>query len=62
MRGERDAKEKHRKVYEKSLTGLSSQLSNDLERKDINFIIGRLSDFDMLNKNIFIGLSYEIFR
>ncbi len=50
MQGERDAKEKLGEVYEESLTGLYRQLSNDLERKDINFIIGRLSDFDMLNE------------
>ncbi len=50
MQGESDAKEKHGEVYEKSLTGLYSQLSQDLERKDIKFIIGRLSDFDMLNE------------
>jgi len=50
MQGERDAREMHGEVYEKSLTGLYRQLSNDLERKDINFIIGRLSDFDMLNE------------
>lgn len=50
MQGERDAKEKHGEVYKKSLTGLYKQLSSDLNRKDINFIIGRLSDFDMQNK------------
>jgi len=50
MQGERDANEKLGDVYEKSLTGLYKQLSNDLERKDINFVIGRLSDFDMLNE------------
>ena len=50
MQGERDAREKLGEVYEKSLIGLYKQLSNDLERKDINFIIGRLSDFDMLNE------------
>ena len=50
MQGERDAKEKLGEVYEESLTGLYRQLSNDLERKDINFVIGRLSDHDMLNK------------
>lgn len=49
MQGERDAKEKLGEVYEKSLIGLYKQLSNDLERKDINFVIGRLSDFDMSN-------------
>ncbi len=50
MQGERDAREKLGEVYEKSLIGLYNQLSNDLKRKDINFIIGRLSDFDMLNE------------
>lgn len=49
MQGERDAREKFGEVYEKSLLGLYNQLSNDLKRKDINFIIGRLSDFDMEN-------------
>ncbi len=50
MQGEKDAREELGEVYEESLTGLYKQLSNDLERKDINFIIGRLSDFDMLNE------------
>jgi len=50
MQGERDAKDKLGEVYEESLTGLYRQLSSDLERKDINFIIGRLSDCDMLNE------------
>lgn len=50
MQGERDANEKLGDVYETSLIGLYKQLGNDLERKDINFIIGRLSDFDMLNE------------
>ena len=51
MQGEKDAKEKHGEVYEKSLLGLHRQLGQDLEdRKDINFIIGRLSDFDMQNE------------
>ena len=51
MQGERDAREKLGDVYEKSLIGLYNQLCTDLDRKDINFIIGRLSDFDMLNEN-----------
>jgi len=50
MQGERDAREKLGEVYDKSLRGLYNQLSRDLKRKDINFIIGRLSDFDMTNK------------
>lgn len=49
MQGERDAREKHGDVYEKSLIGLYDQLSDDLKREDINFIIGRLSDFDLSN-------------
>lgn len=50
MQGERDAREKHGAVYEASLIGLYDQLRNDLARKDINFIIGRLSDFDLSNE------------
>lgn len=50
MQGERDAREKHGDVYEASFKGLIDQLEKDLNRKDINFIIGRLSDFDMDNK------------
>jgi len=49
MQGERDAKEKHGDVYKKSLEGLLNQLSSDLNRDDINVVIGRLSDFDMKN-------------
>ncbi|MDT8388888.1 MAG: sialate O-acetylesterase [Lentisphaeria bacterium] len=50
MQGERDAKEKHGDVYEASFKGLITQLEKDLGRKNINFVIGRLSDFDMDNK------------
>ena len=50
MQGERDAREQLGEVYKKSLIGLYNQLSNDLHRKDMNFIIGRLSDFDMMNE------------
>ncbi len=50
MQGERDAKEKQGDVYEKSLLGLYNQLSTDIDRNDMNFIIGRLSDFDMNNE------------
>lgn len=49
MQGERDAYEKHGDVYARSLEGLLAQLSEDLVRKDINFVIGRISDFDMDN-------------
>lgn len=49
MQGERDAREGHGEVYETSLQGVFDQLSTDLDRQDINFVIGRLSDFDMDN-------------
>ncbi len=50
MQGERDAREKHGDVYAASLKGLLAQLSEDLGREDIHFVIGRLSDFDMDNR------------
>ena len=50
MQGERDARERLGEVYEKSLIGLYHQLCHDLKRKDVNFVIGRLSDFDLLNE------------
>ena len=49
MQGERDAKMRWGKVYAASLKGLHKQLSKDLGREDVNFVIGRLSDFDMKN-------------
>lgn len=50
MQGERDARMQWGEVYEKSLQGLYDQLSKDLKRTDVNFIIGRLNDFDMKNE------------
>lgn len=50
MQGERDAREKHGEVYAASMRGLIDQLAADLKREHINFVIGRLSDFDMQNK------------
>ncbi|MCA9137322.1 MAG: hypothetical protein KDB00_11205 [Planctomycetales bacterium] len=50
MQGEKDAREKHGDVYAASFNALLDQLRSDLKRKDINFVIGRLSDFDMQNK------------
>ena len=44
MQGEQDAHEQHGDVYAASLRGLLEQLSEDLRRKDINYVIGRLSD------------------
>lgn len=50
MQGERDARESLGEVYAKSLQGLIDQLADDLGRKDLNVVIGRISDFDMTNK------------
>ena len=50
MQGERDAREGHGLVYEKSLKALYEQLCTDLNTQNIYFVIGRLSDFDMQNK------------
>ena len=50
MQGERDAKMRWGGVYEVSLKGLYDQLGKDLGRSDINFVIGRLSDFDLKNQ------------
>ncbi|MFK8162633.1 MAG: sialate O-acetylesterase [Lewinella sp.] len=49
MQGERDARLGFGEVYEESLRGLYDQLSKNLDRQDINFVIGRLSDFSMNN-------------
>ena len=50
MQGEQDAFEKHGEVYAASLKGLIDQISADLKRKDINFVVGRLSDFGINNE------------
>lgn len=50
MQGERDANEKHGQIYGASLHGLFEQLASDLGRNDLNFVIGRLSDFDLPNQ------------
>jgi hypothetical protein len=47
MQGERDAGEGNAKTYKASLQGLLRQLETDLGRKDIHFVIGRLSDFGL---------------
>ena len=51
MQGERDAREELADFYEESLIDLYNQLTDDLKFKDINFLIGRISDFDLLNIN-----------
>ena len=50
MQGERDAREELGDVYENQLEDLYKQLCRDINRKDIFFVIGRLSDFDMENE------------
>ncbi len=50
MQGERDAKMLWGSVYKVSLIGLYEQLSADLGRNDVNFVNGRLSDFDLKNE------------
>ena len=47
MQGEADVKAGYVDVYAKSFKGLLGQLEKDLGRKDINVIIGRLSDFGL---------------
>ncbi len=49
MQGERDARMQFSSVYEASLLGLYQQICEDLNRRDINMVIGRLNDFDMTN-------------
>jgi hypothetical protein len=45
MQGECDAEEHKGEEYAANLKGLIDQLREDLKFKDINFVIGRLSDF-----------------
>jgi len=45
MQGEHDAHEKNDNVYKESLLGLVKQLSDDMKRDDVNYVIGRLSRF-----------------
>jgi hypothetical protein len=51
MQGENDAAGKHGDVYATSLRGLIKQLANDLNRDDINVVIGRINDFGMSKKS-----------
>ena len=45
MQGERDAKEKLSAAYEESMNTLIANLRKDLNAPEMNFVIGRLSDF-----------------
>ncbi len=51
MQGEADVKAGNVDVYAKSFRGLLGQLEKDLNRKDINVIIGRLSDFGLKKRS-----------
>ncbi len=52
MQGEADAMKRYGQMvdYATSLKGLLNQLGKDLGRNDINFVIGRISDFGMNNE------------
>ena len=52
MQGERDANMGWGDLYEEALVGLHAQLAKDLGKnpKEMVFVIGRLSDFDLNNK------------
>lgn len=45
MQGERDAKEKLSAAYEESMNTLIANLRKDLSVPEMNFVIGRLSDY-----------------
>ncbi len=45
MQGERDAREKLSAAYEEALATLIANLRRDLKQPEMNFVIGRLSDF-----------------
>jgi len=49
MQGERDAREGLSEVYARSFNGILEQLKADLNLSEINFVLGRISDFDMEN-------------
>ncbi len=51
MQGENDTVE-HGDVYKASLNGLLDQLRSDLGRDDLNYVIGRLSDYGIGNEDI----------
>lgn len=50
MQGERDARTRQGGDYETNLRYLIDGFRADLQRKDMNFVIGRLSDFRMRSK------------
>lgn len=50
MQGEKDARESLGDLYSASFNRILDQLKEDLKISDLNFVIGRLSDFDMENQ------------
>ncbi|WDE98858.1 sialate O-acetylesterase [Lentisphaera profundi] len=50
MQGERDSRERHSAVYERSLKSLFAQLKADFPDTPIVFVIGKLSDYGKGNK------------
>lgn len=51
MQGERDARESLSEVYAESFRGILRQLKDDLKLESLNFVIGRICDFDMENRS-----------
>lgn len=51
MQGERDAKERLCDYYEEAFLGIVKQIKTDLNVRDINYIIGRLSDSGLGKKD-----------
>lgn len=51
MQGESDASKDKSGVYAASMRGLIDQLAGDLGRNDVNFVIGRISDFGNTKNN-----------
>jgi len=50
MQGEFDANRGRHNAYEDSLTGLIKQFGDDMKREDLNFVIGRISDWGLHRK------------
>lgn len=62
MQGERDARERHSAVYERSLKQLFAQLKSDFPDTPIVFMIGKLNDFGKGNKEAFYPEWEEVCR